>query len=138
MCCALTAILSLLLVAALAVDAAGLFAEMHRRNPELADQGVADSTLESVTWTSPSAAWCGLWCPGCWPCWPSNRMRWAGIALIVSAGSVALLCLAGSLVSPPLAVPGVLAAATAGLLLQPTSQRWLARGVARRRRRPAA
>ena len=42
-----------------------------------------------------------------------QRMRWAAVALVVSAGVVALFCLVGSLFSPPLVVPGVLAAATA-------------------------
>ena len=41
-----------------------------------------------------------------------------------SAGLVAVMCLGGSLVSPVLAVPGILAAATAVLLLQTRSHRW--------------
>jgi hypothetical protein len=126
-CCALTAILSVALVAALVTDADGLFVEMQRRNPDLGDQGVSDVTLESVTWTI--AIGCLLWASasGVLAVLTFNRMRWAALALVVSAGTVALLCLAGSVVSPPLAVPGVLAAVTAVLLLQPSSQRWLAR-----------
>ena len=46
-------------------------------------------------------------------------MRWARVALVVSAGAVAIACLAGSLISPVLAAPGVLAAITAVLLLRP-------------------
>jgi hypothetical protein len=131
-CCGLTVLLSLTLVAALVTDAPGLFAEMSRRNPDLADQGVSDATLESITWTI--AIGCLTWglVSGVLAVLAFNRMRWAAIALIVSAGSVALLCLAGSVVSPPLVVPGVLAAATAVLLMQPASQRWLARREARR------
>jgi hypothetical protein len=126
-CCGLAAMLSLILVAALIADAPGLFAEMQRRNPELADQGVSDSTIESMTWTL--AIGCLVWAvvSGVLAVLAFNRFRWAGIALVVSAGSVALLCLAGSVVSPPLAVPGVLAAVTAVLLVQPASQKWLAR-----------
>lgn len=125
-CCALTALLSLMLVAVLVADAPGLFEEMHRRNPELSDQGVSDSTIESMTWTL--GIGCLVWAlsSAILAVLAFNRLRWAAIGLVVSAGSVALLCLAGSIVSPPLAVPGVLAAVSAVLLVQPASQRWLA------------
>ncbi len=124
-CCAFAALMSLLLVAVLAADADGLLAEMHRQNPALADQGVSDGTLRSASWVT--AIVCLLWsvASGLFAVLAFQRRRWAAIALIVSAGVVGLLCLAGSLVSPPLAVPGILAVATAGLLLQPSSQRWL-------------
>jgi hypothetical protein len=126
-CCALTALLSILLVAVLTADADALFAEMHRQNPDLADQGVSDATLQSATWIM--AITCLLWAAvsSVLAVLAFNRVRWAAIALIVSAGVVALFCLAGSLVSPPLALPGLFAAATLGLLLQPSAQRWLAR-----------
>ncbi len=125
-CCALTVLLSLTLVAALVSDAEGLFAEMQRRNPDLGDQAVSNSTLESLTWTIGIV--CLVWAlaSATLAVLAFNRSRWAAIALVVSAGAVALFCLAGSLVSPPLVVPGVLAAVAAVLLLQPSSQRWLA------------
>lgn len=131
-CCAFTALLSILLVAVLAVDADGLFAEMQRQNPDLSDQSVSDATLRSATWTT--AIVCLVWAlvSGVLAVLAFQRMRWAAVALVVSAGVVALVCLAGSLLSPPLVVPGVLAAVTAGLLLQPSAQRWLARREAQR------
>lgn len=125
--CALTALLSLTLVAALASDAEGLLDEMKSRNPELMEQGVAESTLESLTWTIGITLLVWALASGILAVLAFNRRRWAAISLVVSAGLVALFCLAGSLVSPPLVVPGVLAAATAVLLLQPASQRWLSR-----------
>jgi hypothetical protein len=126
-CCAFTALLAILLVVVLSYDAEGLFAEMHRQNPDLADQGVTDATLQTAAWVT--AIVCLVWAvaSAVFAVLAFNRVRWAAIALIVGAGAVALLCLAGSLVSPPLAVPGILAAATAGLMLQPSAQRWLAR-----------
>ena len=131
-CCAFTALLSILLVAVLAVDADGLFAEMQRQNPDLTDQGVSDATLQSATWATGIV--CLVWAlvSGALAVLAFQRMRWAAVALVVSAGVVALFCLVGSLFSPPLVVPGVLAAATAGLLLQPSAQRWLARREAQR------
>ncbi len=124
-CCAFAALMSLLLVAVLAADADGLLAEMHRQNPALADQGVSDGTLRSASWMT--AIVCLLWslASGLFAVLAFQRRRWAAIALVVSAGVVGLLCLAGALVSPPLAVPGILAVATAALLLQPSAQRWL-------------
>jgi hypothetical protein len=132
-CCALTALLSLTLITALVTDADGLFAELQRRNPELAEQGVSASTLESLTWTI--AIGCLVWAlaSGVLAVLAFNRMRWAAVSLVASAGVVAVFCIAGSVVSPPLVVPGVLAAAAAVLLLQPSSQRWLARVEARQR-----
>ena len=87
-CCAFTALLSLLLVAVLAVDADGLFAEMHRQNPDLSDQGVSDATLQSATWVT--AIVCLVWAvvSGLLAVLAFQRMRWAAIALVVSAGVV--------------------------------------------------
>jgi hypothetical protein len=126
-CCALTVFLAVLLVAVLVTDAEGLFAEMHRQNPDLADQGVSDATLRTATWVT--AVVCLVWAvaSSALALMAFLRKRWAAIGLVVSAAGVALFCLAGSLVSPPLALPGVLAAATVGLLLQPSVQRWLSR-----------
>jgi hypothetical protein len=126
-CCALSVLLSVLLIAVLAVDTEGLFAEMHRQNPDLADQGVSDATLRSATWATAVVmlGWATL--SAVLAVLTFRRRRWAAIALAVSAGGVALLCLGGSLLSPPLVVPGVLAAVTAVLLLQPSAQRWLSR-----------
>ena len=136
-CCAFAALMSLLLVAVLAADADGLLAEMHRQNPALADQGVSDGTLRSASWVT--AIVCLLWAvaSGLFAVLAFQRRRWAAIALVVSAGVVGLLCLAGSLVSPPLAVPGMLAVATVALLLQPSAQRWLRHRDVRSRDRAA-
>jgi ABC-type siderophore export system fused ATPase/permease subunit len=126
-CCAFTALMSLLLVGVLVADADALFAEMYRQNPSLADDGLSDATLKSMTWTI--AIVCLLWAvlSSGLAVLAFQRVRWAATSLVVSAGLVALVCLAGSLVSPVLAVPGVLAAVVAVLLLQSGSQRWLAR-----------
>jgi hypothetical protein len=119
--------MALLLIGVLAADADGLFAEMHRQNPSLANQGVSESTLESATWATGVAClvWAVLSSALAVLAW--NRRRWAGFGLAASAALVALVCLAASLVSPVLVVPGVLAAVTGVLLLQPGVQRWWAR-----------
>ncbi len=123
-CCAAAAMFGLLLLMVLAVDPAGLFTELHRQNPELS-RDVSDSMLESTAWVSGivSVLWsvvsAGL------AVLVFRRVRWAAYGLIASAGLVAVLCLAASLVSPVLVLPGVLAAAAAVLLLQGRAHRWL-------------
>ena len=89
-CCAFTALLSILLLAVLAVDADALFAEMQRQNPDLADQGVSDATLQSATWATGIV--CLVWAlvSGGLAVLAFQRMRWASVALVVSAGVVAL------------------------------------------------
>jgi len=125
--CALAGLFAILMVAVLAADPEGLAAEMHRQNPALADEGITDATLRTVAWAV------GLGCLA-WALVSSvfavlafQGVRWARVALVVSAGAVAIACLAGSLISPVLAAPGALAALTAVLLLRPAVQRWFAR-----------
>jgi len=126
-CCALATLMSLLLIGVLAADAEGLVAEMHRQNPHLVDQGVSDGALRSASWVT--AVVCLVWAvgSGLLAVLAFQRRRWAAITLVVSAATVGVLCLVGSLVSPPLVVPGLLAASTVALLLQSSAQRWLGR-----------
>jgi len=126
-CCALAALMSLLLVGVLTADPDGLIAEMHRQNPTLVDQGVSDGALRSASWLT--AVVCLVWAvvSGLLAVLAFQRRRWAAIGLAISAAIVGLFCLLGSLLSPPLVVPGLLAAATVTLLLQSSAKRWLGR-----------
>ncbi len=126
-CCALAALMSLLLVGVLTADPEGLIAEMHRQNPTLVDQGVSDGALRSASWVT--AVVCLVWAvvSGLLAVLTFQRRRWAAIGLVISAAIVGLFCLVGSFLSPPLVIPGLLAAATVALLLQSSAQRWLGR-----------
>ena len=126
-CCAFAVLMAMLLIGVLAADADGLFAEMHRQNPSLADQGVSDATLRSAVWATAIVFLVWGVVAGVLAVLAFNRTRWAAIGLVVSAGLVAVVCLAVSLASPVLVLPGVLAAVTGGLLLQSGVQRWYAR-----------
>lgn len=126
-CCGFAALVALLLIGVLAVDADGLFAELHRQNPSLADQGVSDATLEAATWVTAVALLLWALVSSVLAVFVFRRARWAVVALIVSAGLVAMVCLVGSLASPALALPGVLAAVTGALLLRSSVHRWLDR-----------
>jgi hypothetical protein len=125
-CCAMASVIGVLLLAVLAVDTEGLFAELHRQNPQLG-QDVSDSTLETATWAT--AIVCLVWslASSGLAVLAFRRVRWASYSLIASAGLVAVMCLAGSFASPALVVPGVLAAAAAVLLLQTRAHEWFAR-----------
>jgi len=124
-CCALAALMSLLLVGVLTADPEGLIAEMHRQNATLVDQGVSDGALRSASWVI--AVVCLVWAvvSGLLAVLAFQRRRWAAIGLVISAAIVGLFCLVGSFLSPPLVIPGLLAAATVALLLQSSAQRWL-------------
>jgi len=126
-CCALAALMSLLLVGVLTADPEGLIAEMHRQNPTLVDQGVSDGALRSASWVT--AVVCLVWAvvSGLLAVLAFQRRRRAAIGLVISAAVVGLFCLVGSFLSPPLVIPGLLAAATVALLLQSSAQRWLGR-----------
>ena len=122
-CCALASVIGVLLLAVLVVDTDGLFTELHRQNPQLGED-VSDALLETVTWAT--AIVCVVWSltSSGLAVLAFRRVRWAAYGLVVSAGLVAVLCLAGSVASPVLVVPGVLAAASAVLLLQGRAHRW--------------
>jgi hypothetical protein len=126
-CCAVASVIGVLLLAVLAVDTDGLFTELHRQNPQLGED-VSDAMLETVTWVA--AIVCVVWslASSGLAVLAFRRVRWAAYGLAVSAGLVAVLCLAGSVASPVLAVPGVLAAAAAVLLLQGPAHRWFTTG----------
>ena len=127
-CCALAALMSLLLVGVLTADPEGLIAEMHRQNPTLVDQGVSDGALRSASWVT--AVVCLVWAVVVRPA------RGAGVPAAALGrhraghlGRRSSGCSAWSApsLSPPLVIPGLLAAATVALLLQSSAQRWLGR-----------
>ena len=122
-CCALASVIGVLVLAVLAVDADGLFTELHRQNPQIGED-VSDAMLETVTWVT--AIVCVVWSltSSGLAVLAFRRVRWAAYGLVASAGLVAVLCLAGSVASPVLAVPGVLAATAAVLLLQGRAHHW--------------
>jgi hypothetical protein len=126
-CCAIAALVAILLIGVMAADADALIGEMHRQNPQLADQGVSDATLRSAAWAVGIVCLAWSLISGVLGVLAFHRVRWAAIGLICSASAVAVFCLAGSLVSPSLAVPGVLAAVAGVLLLQSSVHRWFDR-----------
>lgn len=124
----LTALLTGASAVALAVDRDLLLDEVHRQNPDLADQGVTDTMLVSATYVMVAAI--VLWClaAAAVAVLVMRRMEWARIVLITSTAMVVALTLAASLLGVfLLVVPLLGAVATIALLLRPESAAWFSR-----------
>jgi hypothetical protein len=103
-----------------------LFEELHRQNPELADEGLSDGEIEAATYVS-----AGLFLPWClaaaaFAVQAFRRRPWARLALMVCAavaGAVSLLCMFASVL---MVLPFVAAVATVALLARPEVRAWFA------------
>lgn len=101
-----------------------LLDEMHRQNPDLADQGLSDATLKATVYATSAVvmAWSAAAIVLAVLVW--RRVRWASIALVVSAGLAGGLCLITVIGSLLLLVPLAACATTVALLLRPDARRW--------------
>lgn len=112
---------------AIAVQPDLMFDEVHRQNPELAEQGVSDELLSYATYVL--AAFVVLWCVAAvvlavlvW-----RRVAWARIVLVVCASGAAALSLLGSVVGAFLLVfPLAAGVVTVALLVRPDTRPWFA------------
>jgi hypothetical protein len=131
--CVVTWVFSLFAVAlfaatlvVLAADPQQLFDEMHRQNPELADQfsdaeirsALAAVSIGIVLWSLAAAGIAVL-------AW--RRVAWAAVALMVSAGLAGAVCLVTVIGSLALVVPLAACAAALALLLRSESRAWFRR-----------
>jgi hypothetical protein len=105
-----------------------LLEEMHRQNPDLADQGLSDATLKATVYATSAVvmAWSAAAIVLAVLVW--RRVRWAAIALAVSAGVAGALCLLTVIGSLLLLVPLASCAMTVALLLRTESRRWYGAG----------
>ena len=117
-----TLLAATVLVMLLAPDV--LFEELHKQNPDLADQGLSDGEIEAATYVS-----AGLFIPWCavaagFAIQAFRRRRWARLGLMVSAamaGAFSLLCMIASVI---MVLPFVAAVATVALLARPEVRAW--------------
>ncbi len=117
-----TALAATVLVMLLSPDV--LFEELHKQNPDLADQGLSDREIETATYVS-----AGLFLPWCavaagFAIQAFRRRRWARLGLMVCAamaGALSLLCMVASVV---MVLPFVAAVATVALLARPEVRAW--------------
>lgn len=113
-------------LALVATDPDALVDEMHKQNPDLADQ-LSDATTQAslyvvsggiVVWSLVAVVLAVL-------VW--RRVPWAAVALMVSAGAAGAFCLVTVLASFVLVVPMAACAAALAMLLRPESRAWLRR-----------
>ena len=103
-----------------------LLEEVRRQNADLAAQGISEDELTTtlyavatvmMVWAAAALALSVL-------AW--RRVRWAWLALIVSAACASVLCLVMLVGSVLMVVPMAVCAAAVSLLLRPESRRWYA------------
>ena len=104
-----------------------LIEELHRQNPDLADQGVTESVLRTTVYVTAAVvmAWSAAAAALAVLTW--RGVRWASIGLMISAGVAGGLCLLVVVGAVVVAVPLVACAATVVLLLRPESRAWFGR-----------
>ena len=125
---ALTAVAMIASAVAIALRPGLMVDEVHRQNPQLAEQGISDNVITAVTYVMAAAI--VIWCLAAVVAavLVVRRVAWARIVLIVSAATCAALCLVGCAVGGfLLAVPLVAAVATIALLARPDAGAWFGR-----------
>ena len=125
-CCALVLVGLGATVLVLLIAPDLLFDELHRQNPDIADQGLSDGDIEVASYIT-----AGLFIP--WALVASGfavqafrRVAWGRRALIVSAGAAGALSLVGMFASTIMVVPFVAAVVTVALLSRPEVRAWYA------------
>ena len=104
-----------------------VFDELYRQNPDLADQGVTERTIQVATYVTATVTVLWAVAASVLAVLLVRRVRWARVALLASTGAAGFLCLlAAALGSLLLVVPMVACAATFTMLLQANVRAWLA------------
>jgi len=125
-CCALVVVGLGATVLVLLISPDLLFDELHRQNPDVADQGLSDGDIEVASYIT-----AGLFVP--WALVATGfavqafrRVAWGRRALIVSAGAAGALSLVGMFASTIMVLPFVAAVVTVALLSRPEVRAWYA------------
>ena len=125
-CCAFVAVGLGVTVLVLLVAPDVLFEELHRQNPELADQGLSDGEIEVASYVT-----AGLFVP--WALVAAGfavqafrRVAWGRRALLISAGGAGAFSLVGMFASTIMVLPFVAAVVTVALLSRPDVRAWYA------------
>ena len=101
-----------------------LFQELHRQNPDLADQGLSDGEIKAASYAT-----AGLFVPWClvavgFAVQAFRGIAWGRRALLVSAGVAGGVSLLGMFASAVLVLPFVAAVVTVALLCRPEVGAW--------------
>jgi len=122
----LTATLLVVTMLVVAADPDALFAEVRRQNPDLVEQGMTDGVMRATLFTVGGlvVVWSGVALALAVLTW--RRVRWAAIALTVSAACAGVLCLVMLVGSVLMVVPLAACALASSLLLRPEARAWYA------------
>jgi hypothetical protein len=101
-----------------------LFDELHRQNPDLADQGLSDGDIEAASYIT-----AGLFVPwalaaAVFAIQAFRRIPWGRRALVISAGVAGGVSLLGMFASTIMVLPFVAAVVTVALLSRPEVRAW--------------
>jgi hypothetical protein len=125
-CCGLVVVGLGVTVLVLLVAPDVLFDELHRQNPDLADQGLSDSEIKAASFVT-----AGLFVP--WALAAAGfavqafrRVRWGHRALIISAAVAGGVSLLGMFASTVMVLPFVAAVVAVALLSRPEVRAWYA------------
>ena len=125
-CCAIVVagLAATVLVMLLSPDV--LFEELHRQNPELAEEGLTDGEIRTASYVS--AAVFVPWCvaAAAFAIQAFRRVPWGRRALLISAAVAGAFSLVGLFASAVMVVPFVAAVATVALLARPEVRAWYA------------
>lgn len=99
--------------------------ELHRQNPELADQGISETLLLTTSFVSGGLAlvWSGL--AIVLAVLMAGRRAWAVRGLLICAAATALFSVVATLATPAALIPAVAAIATVSCLRRPDVRAWL-------------
>ncbi len=125
-CCALVVVGLGVTVLVLLIAPDLLFEELHRQNPDLADQGLSDGQIEVASYVT-----AGLFVP--WALVAAGfavqafrRVVWGRRALLISAAAAGAISLLGMFASTIMVLPFVAAVVTVALLSRPEVRAWYA------------
>jgi hypothetical protein len=112
-------------IVSMVADSQPLIDELQRQDPDLAARGMSDGELEAVLYAVSAGmlVWAAAAIVLAVLVW--RRVRWAAIALRISAGAAAALSVIGVVSSLAFAVPVAACAAVLALLLRPEARAWL-------------
>ena len=129
--CVLTCVCCGIVVAALGVTVLvmlaspdALFEELHRQNPDLADQGLTDGEIRTASLIT--AAVVLPWCMAAagFAIQAFRRVRWGRRALLISAAVAGAVSLVGLFASAVMVLPLIATVATVALLARPEVRAW--------------
>ena len=101
-----------------------LFEELHRQNPDLADQGLTDGEIKAATFVSAAVFLPWSVAAAGFAIQAIRRVRWGRRALMLSAAVAGAVSLVGLLASAIMVLPLVAAVATVALLARPEVRAW--------------